>query len=83
VKDNHSSRWYARNRDKRLIQMRAYYHTHRAESLAYSRDYKRQYRSEFRLMKALGVNMKEARVLAAMNVSLDSARKLLDQGFEV
>lgn len=51
--------------------------------LAYSRVYKRQYRAEFKLIKVLGVSMKEARVLTAMNASTKDARKLLDQGFEV
>ena len=83
MKDNHSARWYARNRDKRLSQMRAYYHANRAQSLAYSRGYKQRWRCEFRLIKALGVSMKEARALTAMNVSTADARKLLDQGFEV
>lgn len=83
MKDNHSARWYARNRDKRLSQMRAYYHAHKEELLAYSRVYKRQYRAEFKLIKVLGVSMKEARVLTAMNASTKDARKLLDQGFEV
>jgi len=83
VKDNHSARWYARNRDKRLSQMRAYYHAHKEELLAYSRVYKRQYRAEFKLIKALGVSMKEARALTAMNVGTKGAKKLIDQGFEV